>query len=426
MTPEGETPSRIDADLWLLFSQTKEDWDKLKRSDLAAQNLADLEELQGKFDKYEQLHIERCCWLASEKADLENYNTQKDKNLEQKKQRHYSLTPAEFRRKKREWTYIWLRRVWQEHNRTDDPALTLNLDEIEELGFTRENMVAQIIGKNKGKLNDFFKNEKDQVDAIGRRHLERLAEWFMTRRYDLSTARWIVQQCLQLDSPRLSPVHGQKILFVLSALVFAALASLFPNWWQHFYKSQNDLYYTAKLAYGLGGLATVTAYALLLSNVFDLFCSPLKFILLTPRLLAGVIVGYLALSLERDVWLFAATCSKELLIVIVAGMLVMSFSYLLFKVRQALGEEQKQDAFKRSLRLFRRGLVMSIVIGLVQMDWFAYGFLHEVADKIQPPILWGYLGVLPLKILCLFACAALLVGIIVQIIWEDKPITDTL
>jgi hypothetical protein len=156
--------------------------------------------------------------------------------------------------------------------------------------------------------------------------------------------------------------------------------------------------------------------------------------LLIPRMVGTIALGYSALIITEESWVFSLSYYDyansgvklwEYLAIIVAALLI-SFLYLLNEI--AGGVKDRGLALKRASSLFCYGAVQSFAVGLVLFDFFADGMTyapieemriwHEVT-KMRSPV--GHIYPLPL---ILYASLALVIGILLQMLWEDKPITE--
>ena len=99
-----------------------------------------------------------------------------------------------------------------------------------------------------------------------------------------------------------------------------------------------------------------------------------------------------------------------------------SYYYLSIEVQNTVRD--KLVGIIRASRVFSTGVLESFAIGMVALDLITPAFLPDgvPADVLQP----AFVGSIYPRILCVYSPLALLIGIFVQIIWEDKPITEPL
>ncbi len=146
-----------------------------------------------------------------------------------------------------------------------------------------------------------------------------------------------------------------------------------------------------------------------------------------PRLFGSIIVGYLPLIVGDELWKFAILADRYTITAIVFLSLFISFLYILHEISNIVG--YGKDVFRRSVNIFSNGVLYSFSIGIILLDILN---AHFVSNMNDPQIFRsshlhsGILGVIDPKVLLVFFPLALLIGIFVQIIWDDKPITEPL
>ncbi len=146
--------------------------------------------------------------------------------------------------------------------------------------------------------------------------------------------------------------------------------------------------------------------------------------LLVPRLFAGIVIGYFPILIASDFWRFALLADYWAIGAIDGFALILSFVYLYHEIMNIVCCRGK--ALKRALNIFAKSIVYSFCTGIIILDIFTIYFLPilkitQIKDKYNLHV--GIIGAIDLKILLLFFPLALLIGLFVQIIWEDKPIT---
>lgn len=162
--------------------------------------------------------------------------------------------------------------------------------------------------------------------------------------------------------------------------------------------------------------------------------------LMLPRVWAGTMVGYLPLFLTSELWKIVYPKSQDqqwwgsqcwgifLLNFISASI---AFLYLRWEVANRLVRTpglSRWAPIRRAFWLTILGLLFSIALGLAVFDvigsQMASASLDPDALKIYQGTK-GLIGSVHMEALFLFAPFALLVGVILQIFWEEKPITQT-
>ena len=153
-----------------------------------------------------------------------------------------------------------------------------------------------------------------------------------------------------------------------------------------------------------------------------------------PRLLGCIVIGYIPLIITEDVWKFCLNISRLTWLQVIFLGLFASFFYIFMEVKNAV--DYRKRALKTALRLTSVGVAQSMAIGLVLCSLFnritrgidtSANFIGNLPREILVPVLFGSpFGlkhfVYPSVLLTYFSLA-LFIGIFVQILWEDKPIT---
>lgn len=151
--------------------------------------------------------------------------------------------------------------------------------------------------------------------------------------------------------------------------------------------------------------------------------------ILLPRLIGGIMVGYLFLiSSDRMVAFALQTTPYD--VTLISGLsIVLSFFFLRFEVQRRIGSDH-QDLWQRTLSVFSLGFIESTVLGLSTLELFSNIFQKFLAEQIPDYLckiakFIGPLGgTLYPKVIILYIPLALLVGIIIQLFWEEKPISQ--
>lgn len=291
--------------------------------------------------------------------------------------------------------------------------------------------------------------EKENLTLFDERrrrfYLQNLLHWFL-RRYDLSTAGELLKY-MPPPSPQSSSFTRFWQIWSWKTTTFAAatvtfmffLISRFPklslkhevvtpmiNSWPAMTRSPSevDLFTTFLCILYFAGL--VTAIAMLFAPLRRK-CQPFNRIkLLTPRMAGGIVVGYLPLLIGDECWRAIHQLSELQGVLLFFAAMLFAGSYLFLEVNNALMNSAK--ALARATRLLCLGLWQSFVFGIIILDLMTEPFLHdtllykEIYSYLDP----GLFGVLYPKMLVLYFPLAVVIGIFVQIIWEDKPVTQPL
>lgn len=172
---------------------------------------------------------------------------------------------------------------------------------------------------------------------------------------------------------------------------------------------------------------TFVSYFLITMVFWHIRKSDLKIRLYTPRLFAAIIIGYLPLLLGEEVWKFGMHAEILTVIILVTSCLFVSFLYLWYEVNKNV--ENRENAIERIWKIYTRGIMYSIISGIIVLDLICGTFYHNMKKsdiENYNNIFVGFFGVIDPKVLLVFFPLALLIGIFVQIIWEEKPITEPL
>ncbi len=161
-----------------------------------------------------------------------------------------------------------------------------------------------------------------------------------------------------------------------------------------------------------------------------------------PRIGAGIIVGYLPVFLIDEVWDLAGR-SAWVLSFLVTFLALVTLLYIYVEVRHRLGDAAV--AFRRARGLFLMGVVQAAGVGLVMTslvgrfmvsrNWSPNGgdaSASELAVTVEP-----FIGALPRIVgyepfyafpsaLLLMIFLSFFIGVFLQLMWEELPITEPL
>lgn len=388
---------------------------------------------------YHQFISARCWWLAITHTDCATLNSLPEL-------RGKTISEEEFEKLKWRKTFEWLK-ICVNTESTDAEAKDANLYfALEEID--REEEVRKILWKDnpkfveknrKKEISSFFKcnpfEGKEEGEKRGLIYLEFLANWFL-KRYDLRTAFEIIHKihrsAVQSRSVDIFPkksVVVALVLFVTFFLCYFHQGSQLKFWEDYAWIWQTDSW-DLKVWYNVFPLlffVAVESVCLILLAVWMIrFRSYyLWFKLLLPRLLGGIVVGYLPLLLSEEIWGFAWQVEPLEGVLIVGTAVLFSFYYLFTEIRNVV--QNTITAIYRGLRIGVIGLAESFLVGIFAQDLLARPFvtgMGKIDDYEALNPVTGLLGglIYP-KVLLLYFPLALLIGIFVQIIWEEKPIT---
>lgn len=215
-----------------------------------------------------------------------------------------------------------------------------------------------------------------------------VSEWLLKRRLDLATA-WRCETLKLLTKVAQSPLLDWPLLL-------AALAVMAVSVWRW------------------QPLSLVMAIAWCLLVVI----APHFGRALTPRLLASVLIGWLALSTSGWAWEFASQ-REHATMCIVADVVVsiLCFFYVLFgEIRRHVGWLD----FRRGARIWLVGALHALATGLV-----GFAVVGGVVDAVRGAHWYAPLPSSSLTILKL-SPFALTIGLLTQTLWEREAVTEPL
>ncbi len=281
-----------------------------------------------------------------------------------------------------------------------------------------------------------FLRRRENRDCL--RVLGKLEAWFL-RQYDVHHAAVMIQHAANLsrgrdDADRVLSRHRTRNY----VLVLAAFTAPFLG---------------AALAYSSASRAFdwLCSAQLLLANLGVLWFLLVRFLwrrdlavfhAAVPRIMAGIIVGYLPIFFIDEVWSLVARSFFPLAtIAVVVGLVTLLYLYV--EVQRRLVDTSV--AFARATQIFLLGLLQSAGIGLVltsmigpfmaSRSWGNESGLQsiETLRHTLPPFVGSLpvvLGVEPLYVfpsaVFVLAFMSFFIGTFLQLLWEDLPITEPL
>jgi hypothetical protein len=176
--------------------------------------------------------------------------------------------------------------------------------------------------------------------------------------------------------------------------------------------------YPPIIIFGFFRTIIFSLYALFVIFLFAVFVgrSILLLRILLPRLIAGIIIGYLPLFFNDTPWkiLEKMLDDPRLGIITVVLALIFSFLYVFNEIYKTV--KDIRIACGRTLLIYSMGLIESFAIGAVLLDIITQFFCIE-ANTI------GLFGYICPKILYIYFPSALFIGFFTQMMWQEKPIT---
>lgn len=270
------------------------------------------------------------------------------------------------------------------------------------------------------------------------RLLGKLERWFL-RSYDIRHSSAIIHHAASLDSGRGAREgaltwHTPKIhasVLGLLLLPFVAAAFVYPRAPRLF-----DLVFSAEIL----AINSIAVWFLLYRFCWKRDLS--FFHASVPRIGAGIIVGYLPVFLIDEVWDLASRQNVALdAVVLLLGLVTLLYIYV--EIARRIADTAVAFARARALFLlgvleaFAVGVVMTSLVGpfMVARNWSPDSgeVSIEVLRETLPPMIGALPHVVGTAPLYAFPSAVLLmtflsffIGIFLQLMWEELPITEPL
>lgn len=143
--------------------------------------------------------------------------------------------------------------------------------------------------------------------------------------------------------------------------------------------------------------------------------------LFLPRLAAGIAVGYLVLSGDeawRDVFsnVLHLSYNWQLIAFPLLGVSV----YMYIEISKMTG---LRIGFK-PIYIFFRGYAYSILTGVIVSDLFGESMAAHAGCALAVPVFHGFFGSIYPRVIFYHAPLALFIGVFLQLLWEDKTLTE--
>lgn len=154
------------------------------------------------------------------------------------------------------------------------------------------------------------------------------------------------------------------------------------------------------------------------------------FELLLPRLFTGVLIGFLPLVVSLDVWQIVLNIGYLPYFVLISFILAVGFILMRIRILREVGS--KNEPTKRALFVVSWGLFISYITGLIICDLITIpviqGLIQNSADikYCKTVFVSGVFGIIIPKILIFFSVLSFVIGLFVQLIWEEKSISHSL
>lgn len=211
--------------------------------------------------------------------------------------------------------------------------------------------------------------------------------------------------------------------FVISLLLIFSFLSL--------YSSIDSINPLSWVKFNFPEILSPTSLVLIiytLSAIILLFIYQIRCILL-PRLMGGIMIGYFFLISSDQMVGFSLQTTPYDVFWISCLSIVFSYIFMRFEVQRRISDMNRHIT-ERTLSIFSLGLLESFILGVFTLEIFSGIFENLLKSQFTEYFysiksFAGPLGGLLFpKVIILYVPLALLVGIITQLFWEEKPISQ--
>lgn len=161
-------------------------------------------------------------------------------------------------------------------------------------------------------------------------------------------------------------------------------------------------------------------------NLISLILSPLVPI----RLICAILIGFIPLVFESEVWRLALRLSWADIFLISGVSVALIFYYLTYECHKITrGEKSALSLFKRIMPTLIIGMLSSLLFSTIFYEMFFYHFINSengICKAFQYIAIGPFQWTFRPKIIIFFATIAFLIGILIQVIWEEKTVTEPL
>jgi len=298
----------------------------------------------------------------------------------------------------------------------------------------RENEIKDVLYKDPKEaqiLRAFLTVEEDKYKEYRLRILKHSAEWFL-RRYDLATAGNLFKAVNSLS--RQSKKTKLKWFRRLSFAVKSLASNRFLATRVIMLVAMLVLFIFPTVGLDINWMMAILLACLYLPIPWMMYHivkheEPWHFKLILPRMMGAIVVGYLAIVTAEETWKvgYHMYANWKAFLIVTGGLgLLASFMYLFVEIGNI---NTKRRTFHRTMAVWVIGLMETTGVGLILCHLVSRYFSPEslgLTDVRIDPVKLPICGEMYPQVLFLFAPLALFVGIFVQILWEDKPISEPL
>lgn len=270
-------------------------------------------------------------------------------------------------------------------------------------------------------LRQEFKEEKQKPI------LEVVSDWYL-QRYNLVSALRIIIKLIRMDKKASIKEILGAIWCVESLIIPITIFILCMFWFNHLTSITDGFFkaFNLRPSWNVDSLVTtilVGLYLIILIFILLLLTKGARLLkILIPRLIGGIIVGYLPLLLDKDPWSLAIRMmeSEPILGFMMIFLAIISSVYYVFsEIYKTV--RNRSVALCRAIRIYSMGLIESLLLGIMVLDIVTeplYPELYGKADTVA-----GLFGYVNLGVLYVYFPVALFIGFFVQMMWSEKPIT---
>lgn len=257
-------------------------------------------------------------------------------------------------------------------------------------------------------------------------YASRAIDWFL-KRYDWISAFSIIRKSIRSNMRFIQFVLFMgNICFVLS-LTGDSIASIFFNNLNPEVSSfqvppTRDVVVSCAIN-GMPFNVELVLAVLISAAIITALIGKLGFVrFFLPRLLGAVFIGFLPMVAGPEMYAFPLKISWIQVSIISGVLFLIAFLYLTVECYNIIG---KEGVWERTCFVVLYGLLASFIMSLFLCDIAAVNFI-DYSKGSYPVGYKGLFGIIYPKIVLFFAPAALLIGIFIQIFWEEKTITEPL
>ncbi|MBS3920633.1 MAG: hypothetical protein KG012_17300 [Deltaproteobacteria bacterium] len=146
-----------------------------------------------------------------------------------------------------------------------------------------------------------------------------------------------------------------------------------------------------------------------------------------PRLIVAILIGFLPLITQKDMWLMPLNLSEIFVVFLSVLLFALSYGYLVYECNKIINDIT--EARKRASCVCLQGFLISLLFSIFICLSIGPAILNDRTENIIESnciITLLELGNLFWKDIIFFAFSALFIGIFIQLLWEEKTVTEPL